>query len=64
MEQIEPEFVVISDSEPEDSLNNRRKPDEQDPLEGRRTLRKKKKVNKKKNDANFPLIILLIHFID
>lgn len=36
---------VISDSDPEEAPINRRKADEQDPLEGRRTLRKKKKVN-------------------
>lgn len=39
-------FVISDESDPEDSSSNRRKADEQDPLEGKRILRKKKpKVN-------------------
>ena len=35
-------FVISDESDQEDSLSNRRKADEQDPLEGKRILRKKK----------------------
>lgn len=41
---MEPEtiFVISDDSDQEDSSSTRRKADEQDPLEGKRILRKKK----------------------
>jgi hypothetical protein len=35
-------YVISDESDQEDSPNNRRKADEQDPLEGKRILRKKK----------------------
>lgn len=40
--EMETILLISDESDPEDSSNNRRRAEEQDPLEGKRNLRKKK----------------------